>query len=384
MCTRGAFDAGADTCAPESVCSSGHACGPAQRCDCGCCRDIPPPESLLASQYSPVSPSGHEFLTLQSAVETRRVDSTFPGDVAAESISKTGRCDGHCAHRSGSFRVWSAILGARWADLMGFRAGPFFPAQQRCLLAVAQDNDDVQYDHALRRSSDEGPEGGLRAMAGIRERLRERFLTAVQSEDGLVAVADGGAQQDHYRAHRAFFLFGRALHIVQDSFSPFHGERRAPEHAAWVQVSSYVCTRRSPPHPHVTPGIGDLFSFDAGNGDIIWRQGCKDCGDPKFLKPEYGAAVLASRDLWLAFWRARRASSDDRLRVAAAGIDAFLERWLKLPRAVPAHDGDPTCTTTPSALLASRRAACLRALGQAPSVVDAPFDWDVRTFDAIP
>jgi hypothetical protein len=46
---------------------------------------------------------------------------------------------------------------------------------------------------------------------------------------------------------KAYFLLGRALHIVQDSFSLFHGKRQGPDFHSLVQVNSYVCT----PHTRI-------------------------------------------------------------------------------------------------------------------------------------
>jgi len=182
---------------------------------------------------------------------------------------------------------FSAIMGVRWADLMGFRAGPLFPAQQRCLSAVAQDNEDVQYDHALRRRDEKGPAGGLRAIAGIRQRLLTRFTKAATADDAIIDVADGGGQQDHYKVIRSYFLLGRAMHIVQDSFSTIHTQRAGQGFEQLVQVNSYVCTPDAPPHPHETPGVLNLLNKDlrSSNGDVVRPSGCsKGWGSP----PERG------------------------------------------------------------------------------------------------
>ena len=294
-----------------------------------------------------------------------------------------GLCDGHCQYHAGSLRIWSAIMGARWADLMGFRAGPMFSAQQRCLLAVAQDNEDVQYDHALRRKTDVGPFGGAAAMRAIDERLTTRFTEAVLAGDDDIPIADGGAKQDHYRAVRSFFLFGRALHIVQDSFSKFHAQRGGLGYREWRQVNSYVCTPHSPVHPHLTPGVKDLFFTDAANGDIIWKDGCDD-RTAKCLKAEYVAAVEASRDLWSAFWRCHRLPADQRSRAAKEEIGAFVSTWMKAPETVLDSTESGECAVDEFCESCRReRDACLAKTGAQPDRLEPPSDWNRKNFGDI-
>jgi len=362
-----------DRCDEQNVCSAASACS-AGTCDCGCCRDT------RASSQSPVSPSGHEFLTLASALRAQSSMPGSPGGEAEHDIRERGHCSGSCQHRAHSYRMWSAIMGARWADLMGFRAGPFFPGQQRCLLAVAQDNEDVQYDHALRRAADRGPEGGLVAIRGIRERLVQRFVTAALADDDDIPISDGGARQDHYRVSRAHFLFGRALHIVQDSFSSYHGMRQAPDYKLLGQVTSYVCTEDSPPHPHVTPGVADLFRIDHHNGDIIWRKGCGSGGGEACVKDEYRASIEASRELWLLFWANRQLPLSAREAASRQALTPFLEKWMAVPATVPEGKPSRDCPLKELVELERRRTRCLEFTGVQSDIREPPFFWDRKRF----
>ena len=369
-----------DACSDAKTCAQPTDCVQGEHCDCGCCL---PDDPSKASQQSPVSPSGHEFLTLEGAVRAQLIAFDFPGQEYERGIERDGLCSGPCQHHAQSFRVWSTIMGVRWADIMGFRAGPFFPTQQRCLLAVAQDNDDVQYDHALRRKTEAGPEGGVAAMDGIRRRLTDRFVTAARADDDIIDLADGGAQQDHRRAARAYFLFGRALHIVQDSFSPYHGGRTGEDFASWTQVNSYVCTPNAPAHPHVTPGVKDLLFHvhDYSNGDIIWAKKCEE-EVSSCLKPVYDAASNASRDLWLAFWRAHSAPPVDRERIARREVASFIARWMTGPSTVGDGPASTDCPTTEFDNLVERRATCLGVTGGADAG-EPPFAWSRKHFPNI-
>lgn len=367
-----------------TACTSNSACSSPDYCVLGCCANPSPRDK--AEQRSPVTRSGHELLTVLSAAAALAENANVLGaNGAAPLPAQSGCASNACSHGADKSGVFSAVMGVRWADLMGFRAGPLFPAQQRCLSAVAQDNEEVQYDHALRRRDDAGADGGLRAINGIRRRLLERFTAAVLADEALVEVADGGAAQDHFKALRTFFLLGRALHIVQDSFSTFHTERSGKEFAELRQVNSYVCTPGAPPHPHVTPGVVNLLAKDArsANGDIIRRAGCSrdtlDC-----LKPEYVASVTASKQLWLAFSRARAAKPSERARAAATEITSFLDTWFKVPASVAvAPAPKEPCVIDSVATIDARRLACLRMTGRGEGL-DAPFSWKRVSFTAIP
>jgi hypothetical protein len=367
-----------DQCNESNVCTQDGQCSDGRVCSCGCCA-----EPTRASQSSPVSPSGHEFLTSASADSVRACWPILATDGKAE-IEKRGLCTGACRHGAYSFAAWSAIMGARWADLMGFRAGPFFPAQQRCLLAVAQDNEDVQYDHALRKATESGPSGGMTAAIGIRARLTQRFLEAVLAPDEDILIADGGAQQDHFRVRRPFFLFGRAVHIVQDSFSRFHGLRGLPDFRTIEQINSYVCTPNAPIHPHVTPGVADLvFGPDFTNGDIIWKEKCqperREC-----LKPEYEAAVRASGDLWVAFLKVDSLPLNERSAAAHREMDAFSAAWMQTAPSMQDAGMPEGCPLPELKDLDRRRASCLNMTGrQAPESIP-PFDWHRSYFSGVP
>lgn len=367
-----------DVC--STACATSTDCKTAERCRLGCCEKIQLKKSkakATAQQQSPVTRSGHELLT--------RLAGERALDGVKQKLPLTGdsRCKrSSCSYGSEHHSVFSAIMGVRWADLMGFRAGPLFPAQQRCLSSVAQDNEEVQYDHALRMRTDAGPVGGLHAIEGIRQRLTERFVAAVVADDDAIDIADGGAAQDHFRVMRSFFLLGRALHIVQDSFSTYHMARVAPSFREITQVNSYVCTAGAPQHPHDLPGVLDLITKgDSSNGDAIRRSGCNQ-DTLACLKSEYVASVDASAQLWQAFTRATSNAASDRAQAAHREIHTYLETWFTVPHSVP-DVPIGACSIESVAKIEARRQACLREIGSNVGN-EPPFDWHKASFQAIP
>ena len=186
---------------------------------------------------------------------------------------------------------------------------------------------------------------GANAIRAIGQQLTERFVAATVSPDDEIAVADGGRNKISIVPFVPSFLLGRALHIVQDSFSTFHAIRGGEDYHEVMQVNSYLGTPHSPVHPRFTPGVKDLFIHDSSNGDVIWRDGCSsessDC-----LKPEYAAAVEASRHIWAAFWRTHGAPAAQRERVAREEIGRFVVSWMTLPAPVTVPDSSEGGTWT--------------------------------------
>jgi len=345
-------------------------------------------KAFPAQVESPVTRSGHEFLTYQSAEAAKAKEPAVFGRSTVD-IASVGKCraGSACRHRASDHRVWSAILGARWADLMGFRAGPHYWTQEKCMEAVAQDNEDVQYDHALRKRADSDTKGGMNAVRGIRERLGNRFLEAVSVADDNIPIADGGAQQDHFVVNGAFFRFGRALHIVQDSFSAFH-TTRSSDYTQILQVNSYVCSPGAPVHPHQRPTWWNVINKDygaVGNGDYIWSGGGDDEKKEKSdLKIEYSKAVDACRDLWLAFLRVRSESPASRAVAANKVIAEFNDRWMRMPAVVEMWRGELDCKPPNQPKLEDTRKACLNQIPPGSVKGEPPFDWDRGTFDDVP
>ena len=73
-------------------------------------------------QKAPVTPVGHEWLTVNAAAA---IENDFT-ELRASSNEVTRHvgcwtCD---QYGTNSLRVWSATMGQRWVDIMGFRAGP--------------------------------------------------------------------------------------------------------------------------------------------------------------------------------------------------------------------------------------------------------------------
>jgi hypothetical protein len=128
--------------------------------------------------------------------------------------------------------------------------------------------------------------------------------------------------------------------------------------------------------------VRDLFSTDFSNGDVIWKSGCEQ-DQSACLKPEYLAAVEASKDLWVAFMRAHRAAPEQRESNARAEVSTFSDRWLKQPQSV-ADAPKQACARTDPAKLEARRAACLRATGIQTGERSPPFAWSRGWFSDIP
>lgn len=310
-----------------------------------------------ASTGSLVSAHGHEVLTTSASPVASPRERCEPWD---------------CRYEEQSEPIRSVILGARWADLMGFV--PWKPRELACLNAVAQENDDVQYDHALRRSTAAGPAGGLAALRGVRARVRQRFLIAARAADESIYVSDGGHRRRQLRAALPYFLFGRALHIVQDSFSTYH-VTRSEDFRTLLQVRSYVCTSGAPVHPHAPLKDLLLRIEDPTNGDLITKPRCSGPMET-CIKPEYRAAVTASKELWESFERVRAlAPGEARRAVAEREVDAFLAQWFVLPSTVPESIDELPKQCPDMAKMRVEQNECLKDVSGVGEHGEAPFAW---------
>lgn len=369
-----------DLCPVPDVCDATTKCGAGRGCERGCCA----PESVVASvpftQASPVTPGGHEVITVRAA-DSLRDSRLRPRDLEIDSRVGCVACDRYATR---SLLVWSTVMGQRWVDIMGFRAGPTFPAQERCLNAVAQDPDDVQYDHFLRRRGDEGERGRIRAIAEATARFRTYFVNAVLTpSDQLIDFVDGGATQVAFKARRGAFLFGRAAHLFQDSFSAAHAVRLEQDGYRIVHdIKTYVCTSGAPVHPHVSPVdlVLGRVTYDAAP-DVIWTDKAETD-----LKPTAKAAVSAMADLWRAFLSAESVSTAERRRRAEREVDQVIAIWLSVGGAVPSEGslagGSVSCATEED--IERTRKACLKETGYEAEGTRPPVFWKRLIFSDIP
>ncbi len=354
------------------------------------------------SQSSPITPIGHEWLTASSALDLigekpdmtelaqetgAEVTGTAPAptekkllDTLKEYqekgptltpeqkkllIDATGDWS-KTAARYGSrhYSIWSAVMGQRWVDLGGFRITG--PKGKACWDAITQAQPHVQYSHFLRTPEDTGPGGALRTIRGAQGRLRLSFIAAATAADGPIKFWDGGAASVKLTASRPYFLFGRAVHLFQDSFSPEHGMRDVNDGFRTITgVKSYVCTAESAQHVHDLP-------LNASHGDVIWRSRLSTDWSDGNLKPEARAARRAMKDLWAAFLTARAAPDKDRVKVAKDAIESVIAQWFSYSEStIQKNEGGAGQPKDQKACLAAisyatkeaERKACLKTIG---------------------
>jgi len=222
--------------------------------------------------------------------------------------------------------VYDAIVGERWVDLAGYNA----LTSQTCWDAVAQEPADIQYDHFMRRYDDRGDGGGVTAAKTSQQRFAGYFVAAAMANSDQMSAYDGGATgSTAVSVDRNYFLFGRAVHQFEDSFSLEHTVRIADDNYVRVrQVKSYICAAGSEQHSHSRSAIRDFTS-----GDVIWRT---DIGsNPAWssykasnMKDNALVATEAMKDLWAAFIRVMGTPRDQRQAAAQAEAATLVTNWL--------------------------------------------------------
>src|SRR5260370_3875733 len=86
--------------------------------------------------------------------------------------------------------------------------------------------------------------------------------TIMQAYDG------GAADSTAVDVDRNYFLFGRAVHLFEDSFSSEHTVRIPADYTRVRQVKSYLCAKGSEQHSHSMDAV-----LDYSSGDVIWLPG---------------------------------------------------------------------------------------------------------------
>ncbi len=299
-----------------------------------------------------VIPMGHEWITRLAGVELidrpgfqdddpRRTwtkglakNTDLSSAAAQKELSRITAANQHTSeNRYGSKynAIFDAILGERWVDAGGFNiAKSKFVHAIDCWDAVAQEAVEIQYDHYMRRYDDRDAAGGIDAMQRSQQRFKAYFIAAATVPPGRMVVWDGGGFSAQYEVDRNYFLFGRAVHLFEDSFSPEHTVRVPDDNLETVrQVKAYLCSSGAEQHSHATPTAKDY-----SNRDVIWHEGTSD----KIGWQSYRAAYMrlaplvateATKDLWAAFIRTM--GVDDlaqRRSVAEKEADALIANWL--------------------------------------------------------
>ena len=199
--------------------------------------------------------------------------------------------DDACARYASRYKpVYDAIVGERWVDIAGYNviAGKVPVIANDCWDAVAQEPVEVQYDHFMRRYDDINGEGGSGAAYRSQLRFIKYFVDAAMAPPSVISVYDGGAAgSTAVQVDRNYFLFGRPVHLFEDSFSSEHTVRVDVDNYTKVrQVKSYLCAKGSEQHTHST-----LETLSYASGDVVWKKGTG-------LNPSWsGLAAAAKPDL---------------------------------------------------------------------------------------
>lgn len=289
-------------------------------------------------------PMGHEWITCMAAIElldgmendpkdprkqkdwvTTPTNLSLEGADAVVKKIRASRTD-ETRYAAKYKAVYSAIIGERWVDIGGVSLPAAKAVSYNCLDLVTQEPISVQYDHFMRRADDVGGAGGIRAAQESAARFVTYFRNAALAAEGDIKVWDGGAVADLETVNRNYFLFGRALHLLEDSFSPDHTVRSASDGYRTVkQVKSYLCAKGSEQHAHETPGIvSDAFWK---TGDVIFESAYSGYLPSNMRRPALAAAE-ATKDAWAAFIRTLAEPIETRGAKASEEANAIVKRWM--------------------------------------------------------
>jgi hypothetical protein len=244
--------------------------------------------------------------------------------------------------------IFDAIVGERWVDIGGFNvtkskkvsevASKLGLKSHDCFDAVAQEPVEIQYDHFMRQYDDRDAAGGPKAARSSQQRFVDYFVAAAMAPPTTMRMWDGGGYSAQYNVDRNYFLFGRAAHLFEDSFSSEHTVRLQVDNYERVrQVKSYLCASGSEQHSHKVPTATDFSS-----GDVIWIEGTAltvNSGNvivlagwasykASFMKPTALVATEATKDLWAAFIRTMGTPMAQREATARSEAQTLVANWL--------------------------------------------------------
>lgn len=308
-------------------------------------------QSGAGTAISNVVPMGHEWVTRLAALEVmggdpivkpdpndprkhwtrgkaKNTDLSSPG---AQTELRRLKAQSYADKRYQSTykAVYDAIVGERWVDLGGFNVAKSMLGKHNCFDAVAQEPVGVQYDHFMRRYDEIGGEGGVQAANKSRERFVQYFVNAATAPPTAMVVWDGGLGSDQADVDRNYFLFGRAVHLFQDSFSSEHTVRLPIDNYEQIrQVKSYLCAAGSEQHTH---SDSEIFSYKSG--DVVWKpDASRNPGwgsyTPSNMKDVALVATEASKDLWAAFIRTMGTPPATREAAARTEAETLAKNWL--------------------------------------------------------
>lgn len=231
--------------------------------------------------------------------------------------------------------VYSAIIGQRFVDFGGTRVGE----QRKCFNSVAQEPVSAYMDHFMRSPHDKNPIGGVEAIKKSRKKFVEVFVEAAMAETKSMVVKDGGMIPGPATVESNYFLFGRAVHLFQDSFSLDHVVRLPEDNYLKVRnLKGYGCTAGVEEHNH-------SFVFNAllkaSAEDVIWNQRNPietylairgsmtwlGYGE-EYMKPNAIVAANATSELWAAFIRSMGQNRSVRDVFARKEAQQLADKWL--------------------------------------------------------
>lgn len=307
--------------------------------------------------FGSVIPMGHEWISRLAALEVLGNDPVIPPDPndprkkwtagkaknlnvsSAEARAEIKRIMAQPTHENtyaSTYKpVLDAILGERWVDLGGMNATKSMLGSYNCFDAVAQEPVDVQYDHFMRRYDDRDSSGNLKSASESQARFIKYFITAATAPPGIISAWDGGGSSALNVVDRNYFLFGRAMHLFQDSFSTEHTVRTPENNLEKVlALKSYLCASGSEQHSHSNT---DVLNFTSG--DVVWLPGTRfspgwSSYKPSSMKVPALVATEATKDLWAAFIRTMGTPMAQRAGKAKDEAETLVKNWLSLdPRA---------------------------------------------------
>lgn len=224
--------------------------------------------------------------------------------------------------------VFDAIIGERWVDLGGINVlASTQTSAYDCFDAAVQEPAELQYDHFMRRYDDSDEQGGVTAAKGSTQRFINYFIAAAMAPETQMRVWDGGGSTTQYTVDRNYFLLGRAMHLLQDSFSLEHVVRLPDDNYSKIrQVKSYLCALGSEQHTHLNP-----TNYD--NGDVIWNVSASwkpgwSSYLPSAMRINALVAMEASKDLWAAFIRTMGTPASQRADKAKQEAETLVKNWM--------------------------------------------------------
>lgn len=296
-------------------------------------------------------PMGHEWVTRMAALELlggdpiMKSDPNDPRSGWSEGLAKNTDLAGSTPevvriksmpysdsrYQSTYKFVYDAIVGERWVDIAGFNVtNSSIPGNINCFDAVAQKPVEVQFDHYMRRYNDAGGAGGNAAITGSQQRFVDYFIAAATAPQMPMKVWDGGGYSVLTTVDRNYFLFGRAVHLFEDSFSSEHVVRIPDDNYVKVrQIKSYLSAKGSEQHNHSNSAI-----LNYSSGDVIWIPGTRpELGwanyKPSNMKTMALVAEEATKDLWAAFIRTMATPVSQREAKARQEALKLVENWLQ-------------------------------------------------------